>query len=111
MPARGGPLVLTSRVDLEVPDGANITFKASPTAEAIRSFSAETPKRLWVFGGGGVVTAGLLGGVIDILDIVVVPEALGSGIPLFTEAYTGPMSLIESTSFSNGAIRLVYQVK
>jgi len=49
-------LVLTTRTDLPVPDGADIRFAAMPTAEAIRSFSAETRKRLWVFGGGKVVT-------------------------------------------------------
>ena len=79
-------LVLTTRTDLDVPDGAKVRFAATPTAEAIRSFSAETPKRLWVFGGGRFVTDGLLGGAIDTLDITVMPEALGTGIALFTDA-------------------------
>lgn len=47
-------MVLTTRTGLEVPDGANIMFAATPTGEAIRSFAAVTPKRLWVFGGGRV---------------------------------------------------------
>jgi dihydrofolate reductase len=102
-------MVLTTRADLEVPDGADITFAATPTAEAIRSFSAATPKRLWVHGGGRVVTEGLRGGAIDILDITLMPEVLGTGIPLFGEAYDGPMRLIDSVAFANGAIRLVYQ--
>ena len=102
-------LVLTTRTDLPVPDGANISFSSAPTAEAIRSFSAETPKRLWVFGGGKVVTEGLLGGAIDVLDITVMPEALGSGIPLFTRPYAEPMRLVESIPYANGAIRLVYE--
>jgi hypothetical protein len=29
-----------------------VVFSDQPTAEAIRAFSAETPKRLWVHGGG-----------------------------------------------------------
>jgi len=102
-------MVLTTRTDLPVPDGADITFASMPTAAAIRSFSAATPKRLWVFGGGKVVTDGLRGGAIDTLDIMVMPEVLGSGIPLFTDAYEGPMTLVESVAFPNGAIRLVYR--
>jgi dihydrofolate reductase len=82
-----------------------------PTEAAIRAFSAETPKRLWVFGGGRVVTEGLLGGAIDTLDITLMPEALGSGIPLFADAYDGPMRLVESVAYSNGAFRLVYDTR
>jgi len=104
-------MVLTTRTDLPVPEGANIRFAATPTATAIRSFSAETPKRLWVFGGGKVVTEGLMGGAIDTLDITLMPEALGSGIPLFSDAYDGPMQLVESVPYANGAVRLVYDTR
>lgn len=101
-------LVLTSASDLPVPDGADVTFLAAPTAEAIRDWSASTPKRLWVFGGGAVVTEALLGGAVDTLDITIMPEAIGDGIPLFTEPYNGALRLIESVPYSNGAIRVVY---
>lgn len=101
-------LVLTSAVDLPVPDGADVRFEAAPTARAISEFSAQTPKRLWVFGGGKVVTAALLGGVVDTLDLTVVPEAIGEGIPLFTESFSGPMRPLAAIPFDNGAIRLAY---
>ncbi|MEE8489842.1 MAG: dihydrofolate reductase family protein [Acidimicrobiia bacterium] len=103
--------VLTTQTGLPVPSGADIRFTAMHTPDAIRSFSAETPKRLWVFGGGRVVTDGLRGGAIDTLDITVMPEALGSGIPLFTSAYDGPMRLIESVVYPNSALRLVYDTR
>lgn len=104
-------MVLTTRSDLPVPEGADVRFAAIPAAAAIRSFSADTPKRLWVFGGGRVVTDGLNGGAIDTLDIAVMPEALGSGIPLFADAYDGPMRLVESVAYPNGAVRLVYDTR
>ena len=104
-------MVLTNRSDLSVPSGADIRFAAMPTAAAIRSFSAQTPKRLWVFGGGSVVTEGLQGGAIDTLDITLMPEALGSGIPLFAAGYDGPMRLVESVPYANGAVRLVYDTR
>jgi len=104
-------MVLTTHDDLPIPEDADIRFSAQPTAEAIRSFSAETPKRLWVFGGGRVVTDGLRGGAISTLDIVVVPEILGGGIPLFAAAYEGPMRLVETTGYQNSALRLVYDTR
>lgn len=104
-------MVLTTRSGLDIPAGANISFSSTPTAEAINEFSARTPKRLWVFGGGKVITDGLVGGAIDTLDITLIPEALGDGIPLFEAAYTGPMKLLDTTAYGNGAVRLVYQTK
>jgi dihydrofolate reductase len=104
-------MVLTTRTGLPIPDGADIRFAATSTAEAIRSFSLETPKRLWVFGGGRVVTEGLIGGAIDTLDITLMPVALGSGVPLFTAAYDGPMRLVKSVGYTNSALRLVYDTR
>lgn len=101
-------LVLTTATDLPVPDGADVTFRAAPTAQAIREWSASTPKRLWVFGGGAVVTKALIGGAVDTLDITIIPEAIGSGIPLFTEPYAGPLEVIKSVPYSIGAYRVVY---
>ena len=102
-------LVLTSRDDLPTPDGADVRFAAMPTPEAIRSFSAETPKRLWVMGGGRVISEGLAGGAIDTLDLMVMPEVLGSGIPLFAEPYDGPMRLVTTEHYEGDAVRVVYE--
>ena len=63
-----------------------------------------------MFGGGRVVTDGILGGAIDTLDLMVIPEAIGSGIPLFTAPVPGPLRLVESTTYSGGAIRAVYDL-
>lgn len=103
-------LVLTGSQDLPVPAGANVTFRSAPTAESIRAFSQETPGRLWVFGGSAVVTEAILGGVVDVLDITVVPEAIGEGIPLFAKAFSGPVSVKQAVPYENGAIRLVYKL-
>ncbi len=57
-----------------------------------------------------VLTEGLIGGVIDTLDIVVMPEALGAGVPLFTEAFAGRMRPETAVPYENGAVRLVYNL-
>lgn len=103
-------MVLMTKSGLPVPDGADIRFSSAPTAEAVQAFSAETPKRLWVFGGGRVVTEAMLGGAVDTLDITVIPESIGAGIPLFSEPYAGPTSVTKTVPYSNGAVRLVYDL-
>lgn len=49
--------------------------------------------------------------VVDTLDLVIVPEALGSGLPLFTEPVVPQMNLIEATTFPCGSVRLVWKLK
>jgi len=100
-------LVLTSR-QLEVPEDAIVTFSSARTGDAITSFAAATDKRVWIIGGGRVVTAALGAGVVDTLELYIMPVALGQGVPLFTEPCGGPLTLIESQAFSNGVVKLVY---
>lgn len=103
-------LVLTTRQDLAVPVGADVQFSDSPTPEAVRRFASATPGRLWVLGGGRVITDALLGGAVDTLDLTVMPEALGSGIPLFAAPFAGRLELVETTPYAGGAVRLIYRV-
>lgn len=102
-------VVMTSRSDLPVPDGADITFSSGSTAEETRALAERIDGRVWVFGGGRVVTDGLLGGAVDTLDIAVMPEAIGEGIPLFAEPYDGTLELLTAIPYDLGMVRLVYR--
>ena len=101
-------LVLTSR-DLATADGATLTFSSEPTGTAIRDFAASVTDRVWVVGGGEVITDGIAQGAVDVLELYVMPVVLGAGVPLFTRALDTPLDLAESRSFSNGVVRLVYR--
>lgn len=103
-------LVLTSRSDLPTPEGADITFSSAPTAEAIAEFRkrGDISGRIWLFGGGRVITDALNGGVVDTLDVTLIPEALGDGIPLFTDEFNGPLRPLEAVTYASGAVRLVF---
>lgn len=102
-------LVLTSR-ELEVAEEPEITFSSAPTGEAIRAFAEGVDKRLWIVGGGEVITAGLEQGAIDILEVYVMPVALGSGTPLFVRPIAAALTLQESVGFSNSVVKLVYTI-
>ena len=75
-------LVLTTR-SLDTPVGPAISFSAEPTGAAIRAYADSFDRRVWVVGGGEVITEGLIQGSIDVLEAYVMPVALGSGVPLF----------------------------
>ena len=101
-------LALPSTTNLAASGGTTVTFRSAPSAKAITEWSAQAPKRLWVFGGGNVMAAALLGNVVDTLALTIMPESLCKEISLFSEPYRGPMRTIHSVWCDNGAIRLVY---
>lgn len=100
-------LVLTTR-DLITPEGPTISFSKEPTGLAIRNYARTFERRIWIVGGGKVITEGLREGAVDVLEVYVMPVALGSGVPLFASPYSGRLDLAESQTFSNGVVKLVY---
>ena len=102
-------LVLTNR-ELPIAEGAAIEFGSGETADEIRAYAAKTSGRLWVVGGGRVIVDGMNAGVIDVLEIYVMPLALGTGVPLFPDAFTGSLTLDESKAFTNGVVMLRYRI-
>ena len=50
--------------------------------ERIRALKTEPGQDLWLFGGGGLFRTLLEAGVVDDIEIAVVPVLLGGGIPL-----------------------------
>ena len=100
-------LVLTTR-DLSTPEGPTISFSQEPTGHAIRDYAGAFEQRVWVVGGGKVITEGLREGAVDVLEMYVMPVALGSGMPLFASPYDGRLDLAESQTFSNSVVKLVY---
>jgi dihydrofolate reductase len=100
-------LVLTTR-RLSTPEGPEIDFSDEPTGIAIRRYAGLHDGRVWVVGGGKVITEGLLQGAIDVLEMYVMPIVLGSGVPLFSSPYTSRLDLTDTAAFSNGVVKLVY---
>lgn len=100
-------LVLTSR-DLDTAEGGAIVFSDDDTGDAIRAFAETTDLRVWIVGGGEVIMDALEEGLVDTMELYVMPVALGSGIPLFPRPYDGPLRLTDTTPYSTGAVKLAY---
>lgn len=70
-------------------------------------------QRVWVMGGGKLIAGLLAEGAITELDLFVMPELLGRGIPLFAGGHPPAMSvrLMETQNWPNGAVRLRYAIE
>lgn len=102
-------LVLTHR-ELAVPDGVTVTFSSGDTGSAIHEFADGIAGRVWVVGGGRVITEAINAGAVDTLEMYLMPVALGSGVPLFSEPIDGALGPVEATAFGNGVVRLSYDL-
>lgn len=100
-------LVLTSRT-LPEAEGATLTFSGDDTAVALPRFAETFERGVWIVGGGRVITDALAAGIVDVLELYVMPVALGSGIPLFADPWSGDLDLIDAHAFTNGVVRLHY---
>lgn len=73
-------VVVTSRAFPGLPEG--VEARGGPLAEIVAEIEAAGVRRVWVE-GGGVLLSGLLGlGRLDVLELGIVPVVLGGGIPL-----------------------------
>jgi dihydrofolate reductase len=114
-PYAGKPCwVLTSR-DLPKPEGEGVDVRivsgeVPDLADEMLDSAGE--RDLWIIGGGNVASQFADHGLIDTVEVTVVPVVLGEGKPLFDRRLPGPpMQLVSTTAFSSGMVALTYEVK
>lgn len=86
-------------------------FVTEPIKKFAKRLRAQKGKDMWMMGGGGIIGAFLGEGAIDEFIIHVIPTFIGEGIPLISPARrTVPLKLVSTKKFSDGVVRLHYQV-
>ena len=101
--------VLTTR-DLPVAEGADIRFHEGSVVELhTEVVAAADGKDVWPVGGGGIASDLLEAGLIDEVQVTLVPIYLGSGKRLFDRPVTSPMNLVESRPLATGMLHLVLE--
>jgi len=93
-------------------DYPNVTIIAEKAEEAVGSIKAEPGRDIWLFGGGVLFRSLLAAGLVDTVEIAVIPVLLGEGFPLLP----GPEKLTRLKLTHNqvytksGIVRLEYAV-
>ena len=80
------PTIVLS-TSLRQEEHAGVTIARDP-AETVRQLRSQPGKDLWLFGGGVLFRSFLDLGLVDEMDIAVVPILLGAGLPLLPGAPT-----------------------
>lgn len=101
--------VMTSR-DLPEAEGADIRFHEGPVADVHPEIAAAAgEKDVWLNGGGGLAADLLEAGLIDEVQLTLVPIFLGAGKRLFERPVDRPMNLTETRALGGGLAHLVYE--
>jgi dihydrofolate reductase len=78
---RGIKTVVVSRT-LAAADYPKATIVADDAAGVVRRMKTEPGKDIWLFGGGELFRSLLDAGVVDTIEVGLIPVLLGGGIPL-----------------------------
>ena len=97
---------------LEPGDHPGVTVLGEGWEEKVRELRAQDGKHIWLFGGGELFAAMLGAGLVDGVEVGVIPVLLGGGIPfLKPPAQRAKLELREHRLYpKTGTMRLVYDV-
>ncbi len=102
--------VVTRQKELENTD--DVEFIREAPVSFIRALKQQKGKDIWLIGGGEINTLLLNAGLIDELELFVMPVILPEGIGLFGGfPEQTALRLLKTQSFASGAVRMTYQVK
>jgi dihydrofolate reductase len=88
----------------------DITLISENVAASVKALKAEPGKDIWLMGGGVLFRSLLDAGLVDAIDLAVVPVLLGSGIPVVPEGHRRTLKLAECNPRPNGVVTLKYEV-
>ena len=97
-------------MNLEEPLDWNATLLRGGVAEAVRELKRQPGQNILVYGSGTLVHALLQLDLVDVVQLMVVPLAVGSGKPFFREGRDPTtLSLTDVKTTSRGVVMLTYQ--
>jgi len=115
MPAGGtggmsGRVLVFSRT-LEPEDHPEVTIVADDVEATLNTLKAEPGRDIWLFGGGVLFRSLLDLGLVDTVEVAVIPALLGAGIPLLPGPTTRQsLTLTGQRVYGSGIVTLEYAV-
>jgi dihydrofolate reductase len=78
--------------------------------ETVAALKAEPGGDIWLFGGGSLFRSLLDAGLVDTVEVAVVPVLLGTGIPLLPPGASTKLVLADQKTLPSGMVALSYSV-
>ena len=85
-------------------------FLSDPVDVVANKIAAQGFKKIWLMGGGALISAFMRQGLIDDYIISFIPIMLGEGIPLFPPpGREEKLTLVSSKSYPGGLVQVHYK--
>ena len=114
-PYAGKPCWVLSSREQAVPEGEDVDLRVvrASVPELFDDLVATAgERRLWVVGGGNVASQFADAGLLDEVEVTVVPVVLGGGKPLFERRLeSGPMQLERAIPRASGMVELRFSIR
>jgi dihydrofolate reductase len=92
-------------------DYPKVTIVAEKAEETLGALRAESGKDIWLFGGGLLFRSLLDAGLVDTVEVAVIPALLGEGIPLLPPpGRQAKLKLTGHKVYKTGIVSLEYAV-
>jgi dihydrofolate reductase len=88
----------------------NVTILSSGIEQTVPSLKSQPGKDIWLFGGGVLFRSLYDAGLVDEMEVALMPVMIGSGIPLLPAGKRAPLKLTESNALSSGIVMLKYSL-
>jgi dihydrofolate reductase len=94
-------------------DYPGVTIVAEGVEETVAALRADSGKDIWLFGGGSLFRSLLYAGLVDTVEVAIMPVLLGEGIPLLpSPARQTKLKLTGQKVYSQtGVVSLEYSVQ
>ena len=90
----------------------SVTVVTADAGAAVAALRSEPGRDIWLFGGGSLFASLLAAGVVDQVEVAIMPVLLGRGIPLVApEAPRARLALTHSGVSPSGIVNLHYDVQ
>ena len=99
---------------LKQSDYRNLTIVGDDWKEVVKSLREEDSKKdIWLFGGGSLFRSLAEAGLVDTVEVAVIPTILGGGVPLIAEPVPRIKLELEAQNVykETGTVDLVYSVE
>ena len=90
----------------------HVTVMPELNAGWVRDLKAQSGKDIWLFGGSNLFRSFFDSGLVDRVEVAVIPVLLGAGIPLLPPPYSPTkLRLISHHFYRSGRASLAYEVQ
>lgn len=105
-----GKEIVVASTTLDPAAYSKVTVVGRDLTETVARMKAASGRDIWLMGGGALFRGLLDAGLVNAVEISLMPVLLGGGVPLVLPGARRRLRLVESETMPNGSMTVKYEV-